>query len=1130
MNRRIIYAIMGCLLVLPINAQKTLYQADAETGALMQLSLENDTNEMNWILRTDKSQYPWADSKYGWGLGFFSIDGKKYSWEKPASQSNGVTEYLAGDISVSVRRSYKGDDLVETYTLKNVGSSTLALEDIGINTPFNDNYPDAATCMTSRCNAHIWAGGSATYVNAMRMSGKAPHLGLVLTEGSIKSYEVAERSRETGQSNFRGIITFNPENLTLKPKESYTLSWTLFAHTGWSDFKQKLLQHNSVFAQADKYVYEKGDEAIISFLSNHALKKPKLSCHGKAIPLTKESSGQGTLKYTATMVISELGNHIVELTYDGGKKTCVELLAVSNYDAIVSKRAGFILNNQQMRDKADKRFGAYMVYDNETNQIYLNDTPNCNPVDRDEGRERLGMGVLLAMVYNAGQKEESLKNSLLDYAGFVHRLQDKEYNTFSNTDLEGWNRNYNYSWVANFYFEMFGVTGDKQYLLDGYYTLKALYRNFGHGFYAIDMPTKGYALLKTNGLTEEAASLLEDFKMVADSYIKTGYHYPKSEVNYEQSIVAPSIIHLLRVYQLTKDPKYLEGAKEQLPLLESFGGFQPSYHLNDISIRHWDGYWFGKSEFWGDTFPHYWSTLTAVAYDLFAECTGDQSYRKRAENIVRNNLCLFTEDGRGSCAYIYPYKVDGKPAQFYDPYANDQDWALCFYMQIIKKSLLVQTQEKYIYNGIPWFDDNGKIVNAHGACILEEDGRYYLFGEWKSDESNAFPGFSCYSSDDLVNWKFENVVLPMQKEGILGPNRVGERVKVMKCPSTGEFVMYMHCDDMGYYDPHIGYATCRTINGDYEFHGALLHNGEPIKRWDMGTFQDADGKGYLLIHHGIIYRLSNDYRAAEAKILHGLPGSGESPAVFRKGGLYYMLYSGLTSWEKNDNFYFTASCMEGPWTKQGLFAPKGSLTHNSQSTFVFPLVRENDTIPLFMGDRWSYPHQASAATYVWLPLQVDGEKITIPQYWSCWDIETVQPVDPLAKGRRVAPEDILFGNKLNWQVVSGKMTSNLKGSYLEIPFRGTQIAVVGETNNRSGYAQVTLTNKTTDEIIISSLVDFYSKNPDNAIRYLSPKVPEGNYTLKIEVTGISPTWTDKSKTIFGSTDSFVAVKELVVFE
>lgn len=68
-------------------------------------------------------------------------------------------------------------------------------------------------------------------------------------------------------------------------------------------------------------------------------------------------------------------------------------------------------------------------------------------------------------------------------------------------------------------------------------------------------------------------------------------------------------------------------------------------------------------------------------------------------------------------------------------------------------------QAQVIANGIPWFDNNGNIVNAHGACIVEDNGRYWLFGEWRSDKTNAFPGFSCYSSTDLVNWKFENVVL-----------------------------------------------------------------------------------------------------------------------------------------------------------------------------------------------------------------------------------------------------------------------------------------------------------------------------------------------------------------------------------
>ena len=435
-----------------------------------------------------------------------------------------------------------------------------------------------------------------------------------------------------------------------------------------------------------------------------------------------------------------------------------------------------------------------------------------------------------------------------------------------------------------------------------------------------------------------------------------------------------------------------------------------------------------------------------------------------------------------------------------------------------------QNMEKVIRNGMPWFDDHGNIVNAHGACIVEEKGRYYLFGEWKSDESNAFPGFSCYSSDDLVNWKFERVVLTVQPDGILGPNRVGERVKVMKCPSTGEFVMFMHADDMGYKDPYIGYATCKTINGEYQLQGPLLYQGKPVQRWDMGTFQDTDGKGYLLIH-GPIYRLSDDYQSIEMEVAH-VKGSGESPAMFKKDGIYYMLYSNLTSWEKNDNFYFTAPKIEGPWTKQGLFCPEGTLTYNSQSTFVFPLKRGNDTIPMFMGDRWSYPHQASAATYVWMPMQVNGTKLSIPEYWQCWDFNTLKPVDILRKGKRVSMKNIKPA--VGWTENRGCFVSNAKGSVLAVPFRGTHVAVVGKSDCHSGYARVSVLNAKKDTVY-SSLVDFYSKYSEKAIRIMTPEMEKGNYTLLVEVTGIKPVWTDKSKTIYGSDNTFVTIDDIYYF-
>ncbi|KSB91789.1 hypothetical protein AS593_07135 [Caulobacter vibrioides] len=84
-----------------------------------------------------------------------------------------------------------------------------------------------------------------------------------------------------------------------------------------------------------------------------------------------------------------------------------------------------------------------------------------------------------------------------------------------------------------------------------------------------------------------------------------GLGSPASEVNFEQSIVAPAAIILLELHRTTGEPPLLDAACPHLALLDVMEGRQPDHHLHSVSIRHWDGYWFGKAQMWGDTLPHY---------------------------------------------------------------------------------------------------------------------------------------------------------------------------------------------------------------------------------------------------------------------------------------------------------------------------------------------------------------------------------------------------------------------------------------------------------------------------------------------------------------------------------------------
>lgn len=669
-----------------------LYTVNDANGAINSIQVEGDKENMNWIVLADGSQYNWLKSNYGWGLGYFTerrggsadvtnvpTEGAFRHWAKPVSMTPDKVVYREGKIRIEVSRSLCDGKLMERYTFVNEGKSWAYLEDIGIYTPFNDNYPDSKTCITSRCNTHVWAGESSAYVFAERMGAEKPHVGLQVTEGKICGYDIWARGRKTSNSHARGVIALTLPDLRLRPQASCSVAWQISSFTSSEAFQNHLKETTGI-AYADKYVYEKGEKANIVFAKKN-IKLCRATLNGVPVKVN-----MGSNKCSIEAPLLQAGESRVNLYYNDHQQTHLDLLVIDNIAQLISNRAQFILDHQQMNNRTDSRYGAFMVYDCEADSIYLNDRENCNPVDRDEGAERVGMGVFLAKYYlNSNIKDVKLKEALLRYADFLkNKLQTKDYVTYSSVDQTNRNRAYNYPWIAEFYFHMYKITGEKKYAQYGYETMKSMFKQFGHSFYAIGFPVQlSLETLLSAGMKSQYNSLMKDYQKEGASLIQNGLNYPKSEVNYEQSIVAPAVQFLAQMYLVTHDDKYLAEVKKQMPVVEAFNGFQPSYHLNDIAIRHWDGHWFGKYELFGDTFPHYWSTVTASVFHLYAECTGEKSYQERAKNIVLNNLCLFGEDGKASCAYLYPDHINGVRAKFYDPFANDQDWALVYYYQVM---------------------------------------------------------------------------------------------------------------------------------------------------------------------------------------------------------------------------------------------------------------------------------------------------------------------------------------------------------------------------------------------------------------------------------------------------------------
>lgn len=586
------------------------------------------------------------------------------------------------DLSVDVKREYsRRDTLVETYTFKNTTKFDIYTvgTQLGIYTPFPDYYSDAQTCLTQCCNTHIWCGGDSSYIMALRMGGEAPHLGLILRKGSLKGYSIDRNYTVTGReenvSNHRGDFILHPENLHLRPNETYTLQWELFWFKDKQDFRRIIHEQSDFITVSSRAFLTLGDEPVrftahIGGVTENG-ERPEIYRDGKPVPFDWKNG---------TATVAEQPNHTGEYNYEitwRNKRSRAAFLVMPPLETLTERRCRFIVEHQQCHDQKSHLNGAYLIYDNEEKQQYYG---HLN--DHNGGRERVGMGVLLAL-YLQHHPNSTMQKSLDTYVDYVVReLFDPESGTVYN-DVGRNNddpRLYNYPWISILFLEMYKLKNDDKFLTWYAKSVEAFYKAGGGHFYAIGMPMyESINVFREAGWVKEAERLLALYKRHVDYLVACGQNYPQSEVDYEQGIVAPAAAYIRDLYRLTDEEQYRKATAEQLRVLDLFQGFQPDYHLNETAIRHWDGYWFGKRRFLGDTFPHYWTALSGIAYLNTEDIVGSDKYVRRVNKTLRSVLSLFKEDGSASCAMVYPMSVNDQPAHFYDPWANDQDWGL-YYM------------------------------------------------------------------------------------------------------------------------------------------------------------------------------------------------------------------------------------------------------------------------------------------------------------------------------------------------------------------------------------------------------------------------------------------------------------------
>lgn len=341
-----------------------------------------------------------------------------------------------------------------------------------------------------------------------------------------------------------------------------------------------------------------------------------------------------------------------------------------------------------------------------------------------------------------------------------------------------------------------------------------------------------------------------------------------------------------------------------------------------------------------------------------------------------------------------------------------------------------------------WTDNNDVHINAHGGGMLYDNGKYYWFGEHKTEGENgnvANVGVHCYSSTDLYNWKDEGISLSVDSAGSGSDIEKGcilERPKVIYNEKTKKYVMWFHLEPKGkgYSSALSGVAVSDKVTGPYTYLRAVRPNAGrfPInakdmqKGWgttegiefdggslptnsdslnifgrdmqggqmarDMTVFVDDDGKAYHIfsseenstLH---IALLSDDYLSHTGTYTRNFAGRFmEAPAIFKKDRKYYLMMSGCTGWSPNRARSAVADSILGEWRELGdpCIGDTTRTTFHSQSTYILPVHGKEGQF-IYMGDRWT-PKNAIDGRYIWLPIKFEGERFFI-EWLDEWNLD-----------------------------------------------------------------------------------------------------------------------------------------------
>ena len=354
-------------------------------------------------------------------------------------------------------------------------------------------------------------------------------------------------------------------------------------------------------------------------------------------------------------------------------------------------------------------------------------------------------------------------------------------------------------------------------------------------------------------------------------------------------------------------------------------------------------------------------------------------------------------------------------------------------------ALATNSMAQTIQNDEFWKDTDGNFIYSQGGGVLQVGDTYYWYGvkyngavtyaanPTSKNSDIGFAGVTCYSSKDLVNWKFEGIVLKPDQAAAGWFGRIGvaynKNSKKYVLAGQGGSPSWEFGEYFATSDSPTGPFKFARVQTDLSF---LVNGGTG----DQTVFQDDDGKAYIICSNVkgrtnlyVSQLRDSDFLEIEASktvnIHKSRVGGREGNAMFKHDGVYYFCSSDLHGWNTSQTYCMSATNIFGPYSEE--FVLEGTqhdFSHVTQTGFFIMVNGTKGSFVVNAGDRWSDFAGNGLGFNQWLPISFETGKPVFHSL-SQWNINVKEGTWSVGQGNNYCLNPSFEADRVNQTWLTG---------------------------------------------------------------------------------------------------------------